>query len=298
MVRAGVARRGDALVDGQRQARHADTGGQRVGLGHHAAHEDHDFGLRVHLGERRAGERGHRVPAQAADHLGPDPGADVGHDLRVQAGRSHGLVQACDARAGRPVGLADGKAQQVAIVMHHTRFDHLGGNPVDAAQRALGPEPAPLFATRVQPVDLPAGVRARQAVEVPIRDAGGGWQHGGVRAEQRGDAVECRRHLVLLQRDEDHVLRPQVGRPVGGRHAGRYSALRRHDPQPAFADRRQVRTACDDTHVEPGHLGQPGGDKTADGAGTEDANLHAEAPIRKTPRSSTSASRSIAQARK
>ena len=271
---AGVARRGDALIDRDRGLLDAQLRGKRVGLGHHCAHDRDDLRACVHLRKCRQRQRGDRVPAQAADHLGPDPGADVGHDRRVEPGRCERAGELRQAFAGRAIGLADREARQAAVVVDHARRGDLGGDPIHAADHALGRHPLPLQALRVQALDLAIQERAGQAMKVPVRNACRRWHDGCVRAQQGLDAIERGCHLVRFQCDDDDILRAQFAR-VGGRpHARAQRAARRVQHQAIAPDRGEVRTARDDADLDAVDLRQMNREIAADRAGAEHADLH------------------------
>ncbi len=79
---------------------------------------------------------------------------------------------------------------------------------------------------------------------------------------------------MCLERQQDNVLRVEVGDPVGGLEVGRDQLLRGLDQlQPMGADRRQMRTTRDRRHRVPG-LRQPHRHVAPDGACTDNADLH------------------------
>lgn len=78
----------------------------------------------------------------------------------------------------------------------------------------------------------------------------------------------------------DHkVLRAQLGRVAGGAQAHGEVGVGADEAQPAGLDGREVRAARDDGHVGAA-LRQPCREMAADGAGTEDGDLHGAAPPR------------------
>ena len=115
-------------------------------------------------------------------------------------------------------------------------------------------------------------ILALQAVEIPPRHAVLRGDHGRVRPEQRPHLLGRFPGLMRLQRDDDVVLRPELGRIVGGRHL----ATRSSPPielQPVLLDRGEMRAARHERDVGAAPLHQHA-HIAADGAGAVDANLH------------------------
>lgn len=150
----------------------------------------------------------------------------------------------------------------------------LGGDPVDAADDALRCEGTPLAALRVQAFDPTVEKRTLQRVEIPVRNAGRRRQHGGVRSEQRSNAVERGRHLMRLEGDDDEVLDAQIRCVVASDNARAHFATRRFDHQALAPDGSQVLAASDHADFDAVVLRQVGREIATDRADAENADLH------------------------
>jgi hypothetical protein len=184
-VRAGLARGGDAFVDGDGPARRRPGPRPRTRP-------------RASCGARWPAATSGEAPSRSS--VAPVSTAS-GFQLRLliilaqiqarMSGTGSGLRPAAamaSARACRrgdsswPSGSPIGKRSSLPSWCIDAGLDDLGGHPVDAADRTLGTQRAPLRGAGVEPLDRLPAVRAGQAMEVPVGDAGGGRHHGGVRA--------------------------------------------------------------------------------------------------------------------
>ena len=226
------------------------------------------------LAVARERERRDRIPGQAVDHLGPQLGADVALHRRLEAGLAHRLAERRHPGRVRSVGLAERQVAGLVLELRDARSGHLAAGPVGAAQRALGAEQRPLPAAGIGALQPAALERAAELVEEPVGRAGRRRNECRVRPEQRHDAVERRQILMRLEGDDDVVLRAELRRVVGRRHADREILARRYETQAVPADRRQMRTAGDQAHLDALHPRKMRADDSADRAGAVDADLH------------------------
>src|SRR5262249_14015748 len=85
----------------------------------------------------------------------------------------------------------------------------------------------------------------------------------------RGHAAD----LVCLEADDDQILGPQLGHPVGGAHLERPLGAAFLKPEALLPDRGEVRAPHDDAHLVTERR-QLRCDQPADGSGADDADLH------------------------
>ena len=93
-------------------------------------------------------------------------------------------------------------------------------------------------------------------MEEPVGRAGGRRNDRSVGAKQSGDGVEDLEVLVCLQRNEHIVLRAEARGIVGRGQAHGEILTRRDQAQPVALDRRQMRAARDQAHLDSRHTRQ------------------------------------------
>ena len=96
-------------------------------------------------------------------------------------------------------------------------LDHPGGDDLasrvdDASDRWLRPDFGPLPGARIDRFEMPAVEAAAFLVEIPPWNAVHRRDHGGLGPEQRTELFSRFMRLVGLQRANDVILRPEIGR--------------------------------------------------------------------------------------
>ncbi len=165
--------------------------------------------------ERRVGQRRDRVEAEIAPQLEPDIVADLGIDLGLEAAGDEGLGEGLHARGLLARWLAEPEAVAVDV-LDDARRDDLGRGIDGAADGAFRPDAPPLPSVGIDALQLQIGVLPFEAVKIPPGNAVLRGDHGGIGAEQRRDGIRRLPGLVRFQRDDDVVLRPELG-GIGGR---------------------------------------------------------------------------------
>src|SRR5271156_2303119 len=98
---------------------------------------------------------------------------------------------------------------------YDSRLRYLRRAPVNAPKHPLWTDPPPLKAARIEPIYLAILVPAAKLVKVPKWNAGRWRKHGRRLVHQLVNAIQGVAELMLLERDENVVLRPELGRLVG-----------------------------------------------------------------------------------
>src|SRR5208283_1012240 len=157
------------------------------------------------------GQRADRVEADVAPKLQPDIPANLIADRRFEIGARQNVAQRLDTLRTGAVGLADGEALEL-MMLDHPGGDDLTSRVNDASDRALRPDFGPLPGARIDRFEMPAVEAAAFLVEIPPWNTVHRRDQGGVAPEQRTELFSRFMRLVGLQRANDVILRPEIGR--------------------------------------------------------------------------------------
>jgi hypothetical protein len=158
-------------------------------------------------------------------------------------------------------------------VLHETGLGGLAGSVHHATDHVTAGNGLGDRASRVECCERKIRARSGHSREEPPRHAVHRGQHHGAASKQRRDALGHRAHRRLLHRDDDEVLRRELGGCLGRDDRHREFLSVHAQAHAVRTQRGEGRTAGDRRHRVPLRA-EPRADEPADGAGAEDADSH------------------------
>ena len=241
-------RLGASQALGQRDLElHPQRLGHGLGLAHHPFGQRPGRRMAADVLQRGMGQRRNRVEAQIAPQLDPQLGPDIARNGGFEAGPHESRRQRLDARAAAAIGLT----QREAVALdhpHQARLNQLSGRVDHTADDAFGLNVLGQHAVGINADDRAPFIRPGQLVKVPPRHAVDHRDDHRIGPEQGPHRRQQVAHLVGLDRQQHHVLRPGIGhlRHRPDSRCMQAAAILQDQPEPVAVDRREVAVAGDE----------------------------------------------------